>query len=263
MKYLKLYNQFTNEALENKDLEEKLSDKYKDIKIDFLEILSKSIGSEDIEQIKTFLNEYLKDDSKSNIEGLISDSDINQFYIKYGTDIDEILEKDGKLKESPTDIDSFSLYDYVVKQTKTALKELAKMTLSDLESNDNSNESLMFWKNSKNKDIGKLVLVDNKVQGTIFVYQILEDHEDRWKAALIGDIKRDRFSGTTKFTPWLGQTVVVDGKPIIKKFIYDMINKASTYRPDATKFDLLRKIIVGDVKSKIELETKHPIIWVD
>lgn len=261
MRYLKKYTQFTNESLENKELEEKISDKFKDIKIDFLEILSKTIDSEDINSVKEFLQEYTKDNSTSNIEGLVNDSDINEFYIKYGNDIDEILEGDDKLKESPSDIDSFSLYDYVVKQTKTALKELAKMVLSDLESNDNQNESLMFWKNKKSKDIGKLVLVNNKTSNNTFVYQILEDHEDRWKAALIGDIKKGRFLKSSTFTPWLGQKSIVGGKSMYKKFIYDMISKDTAYAPTGELFDLLRKSIVGETKSKIESETKKPIVW--
>lgn len=263
MNYIKRYSQFVIESLENKNLEDKISDKFKDIKIDFLEILSKSIGSDEIDIIKEFLLEYVKENSKSAIEGLVNDADINQFYIKYGNDIDEILESDGSLERSPVDIESFSLYDYVVKQTKTALKELAKMILSDLESDVNQNESLMFWKNKNNKDVGKLILVDNKSQGNTFVYQILEELPEQYRAALIGSIKKDKFSQSIIFTPWLGQRVNIDGKSITKNIIYDMVNKPNSYRPNNEIMNLLRRSIVGEVKSKIESSTKNQIVWIN
>ena len=56
------------------------------------------------------------------INGLINDSDIWDFYIKYKDNIDELLNKDGFYEKSPEELNIFSLYDYIIEGTKEAVK---------------------------------------------------------------------------------------------------------------------------------------------
>jgi regulator of replication initiation timing len=68
---------------------------------------------------------------KSQIEGLINDSDVYDFYLKYRNDIDELLSKIKFYDEVPSEITSFSLYDYVIKGTKKAISEIITMIIEE------------------------------------------------------------------------------------------------------------------------------------
>jgi hypothetical protein len=55
---------------------------------------------------------------------LINDSDIYDFYLKYRNQVDEILSKIKFYENKPSDIDSFGLYDFIIKGTKKAVEDL-------------------------------------------------------------------------------------------------------------------------------------------
>lgn len=117
------YLQFIKEDV-SQDLISKLSDENKDIKTDILEMIIKSINSEDPKMITEFIDSVIRNTEDSKIEGLINDADIYEFYEKYTNQVDEILSKIKFYDTKPSEINSFSLYKFVVKGTQKAIMDL-------------------------------------------------------------------------------------------------------------------------------------------
>lgn len=119
---LKRYFKFINEDLKS-DVEEKLKPENKDLKAEIVEKIIKSLNSEDRDVFDDFLDAFIKDDEKNKIDGLINDADVYEFYLSYRNEIDELLSNIKFYDESPSEMNSFSLYDYLVKGTLRAVKE--------------------------------------------------------------------------------------------------------------------------------------------
>jgi hypothetical protein len=117
------YFQFIKEDV-SQDLISKLSDENKDIKTDILEMITKSVNSKDPKMITEFIDSIIRNTEDSKIEGLISDADIYEFYEKYTNQVDEILSKIKFYDTKPSEINSFSLYKFVVKGTQKAILDL-------------------------------------------------------------------------------------------------------------------------------------------
>ena len=49
------------------------------------------------------------------------------FYLKHQSDIDDLLNKTGYLKKSPTDNNVFSLYDIIMDGTKQSIVEVMEL----------------------------------------------------------------------------------------------------------------------------------------
>ncbi len=105
-----------------KEQESTESSTYDDVKQDLSEMIEKSLKSSDKKTKEEFVSAYLRDSEKNQIEGLINDSDIYEFYLKYRNNVDEVLSKENFFEEKPSDLDSFSLYDYLIVGTKKAIK---------------------------------------------------------------------------------------------------------------------------------------------
>ena len=105
----------------NEDLDE---NKYKDVKEELTSMISKSLGTSDYKTNGDFISAILRNPDESKIEGLINDSDIYEFYLKYRNDIDECLSDIKYYNEIPSENNIFGLYDYIVKGTNRAVKEL-------------------------------------------------------------------------------------------------------------------------------------------
>ena len=71
----------------------------------------------------TFIESYIKDPEEVKIEGLINDSDIYDFYLKYRNQIDDCLKDIKFYDRTATEVGAFSLYEYVIKGTNTSIKE--------------------------------------------------------------------------------------------------------------------------------------------
>ena len=93
-----------------------------DLERDLKSMIEKSIKTSDLKTLEDFISAYKADPDKYQINGLINDSDVWDFYIKYKTEIDQILNKDEFYTKSPDDLNVFSLYDYVIEGTKEAVK---------------------------------------------------------------------------------------------------------------------------------------------
>jgi len=130
MNNIKRYNQY-NESL-SQDLKAKLSDEYKDIKLDILDMIEKSLNSSDIEVVAKFISSYLEEDSESVIEGLVNDSDIYEFYLKHTDSIDEILLNKKFFEKSPLESSVTGLYSYLVYGTTNGVKSIVNLIKKDL-----------------------------------------------------------------------------------------------------------------------------------
>lgn len=128
---IKRYITFINEDLKT-DITSKLGSENRDMKEYLIEKIIKSLNTDDEKVFKEFLSAYIKDSEKNQIEGLINDSDIYEFYLSNRNDIDALLSKINFYEEVPSEMNSFSLYDYVVKGTKKAISEIIVELKDDL-----------------------------------------------------------------------------------------------------------------------------------
>lgn len=78
-------------------------------------------------ELKSFIDSFVKNPEDVKIEGLINDSDVYEFYLKWRNDIDEILSDVKFFDDVPTENNAFGLYEYVIKGTEKAIIEIVKM----------------------------------------------------------------------------------------------------------------------------------------
>lgn len=103
-----------------KEAEEvKIDTKLKD---ELLEMVKKSLNTSDTKTVNDFIDAFKQDSERNQIEGLINDADIYDFYLKFMDEIDDILAKANFFEKSPKELNSFSLYNYIVIGTKNAVK---------------------------------------------------------------------------------------------------------------------------------------------
>ncbi len=116
---IKRYKQFITEANEsNLDISQEIKDNLKEL-ID--ETIKKSGG-----EFNSFIDKFIKEPENTKIEGLINDSDIFDFYLKWRNDIDPILNNVKFYDQSPSKIGKLGLYDYVISGTQKAIEEVVK-----------------------------------------------------------------------------------------------------------------------------------------
>jgi hypothetical protein len=111
----------------NEDLETDDSNKYSELKEEIKEMIKKSLKSEDEKLYKDFIDASIKNPEESQIEGLINDSDVYEFYLKWRNDIDDVLSDINYYDEVPSELKVFSLYDYLIKGTLKSVSELIRM----------------------------------------------------------------------------------------------------------------------------------------
>jgi hypothetical protein len=111
---IKRYFQYINE-----------SENYSDIKDEIKSLIEKTIDNTGGE-FDTFIDSFNRNPEDYKIEGLINDSDIYDFYLKWRNDIDEILNDINFFDEIPSENNAFGLYEYTIKGTERAIIELVK-----------------------------------------------------------------------------------------------------------------------------------------
>jgi hypothetical protein len=147
MKTLKRYNQFINEAeetdidlgSESKEEKETTVD-FSDLKEEVSSLIEKSLKTSDSQTKEDFIQAFIKDPEETQIEGLINDSDVYEFYLKYRNEIDEMLSDINFYDEVPSEIGSFSLYDYIIKGTNKAILEIVHKIQEEGGSSDPTEE---------------------------------------------------------------------------------------------------------------------------
>jgi hypothetical protein len=78
-------------------------------------------------EFKSFVDSFIKNPDDVKIEGLINDSDVYDFYLKYRNQIDEVLNSVKFYGETPESMNVFGLYDFIIKGTQKAVSEFVKM----------------------------------------------------------------------------------------------------------------------------------------
>lgn len=102
------------------------SGKYAEIKSEIKSMIEKTIENGGGEY-KSFVDEFVKNPEDVKIEGLINDSDLYDFYLKYRNDIDEVLNDQKFFGSAPSSVNSMGLYDYLIKGTRRAIEETVKI----------------------------------------------------------------------------------------------------------------------------------------
>jgi hypothetical protein len=134
---IKKYSQFINEAdqtqvepqtqPEQPEGIKSLDDsKYTEVKEEINKMIENTIQKSGGE-LKSFIESFEKNPEDVKVEGFINDSDIYDFYLKFRNDVDEILNNIKFYDESPTEVNAFGLYEYVIKGTERAFMEVVKM----------------------------------------------------------------------------------------------------------------------------------------
>ena len=118
---IKKYLQFINEA----DEPVKDNNKYTELKDAVKSMIEKTIEKSGGEY-KSFVDKFIKSPEDVKIEGLINDSDIYEFYVKFRNDIDELLNDVKYFSEVPSESNTLGLYDYIINGTERAIAEVAK-----------------------------------------------------------------------------------------------------------------------------------------
>jgi hypothetical protein len=116
---IKRYKQFITEANEsNTEISQEIKDNLKEM---IEKTIEKSGGD-----FNSFVEKFIKEPENTKIEGLINDSDIFDFYLKWRNDVDPILNDIKFYDQSPTKIGKLGLYEYVVAGTQRAIEEVVK-----------------------------------------------------------------------------------------------------------------------------------------
>jgi hypothetical protein len=117
---IKKWNDFIFEDQNNQNVN--ISNEIKEELKKMIEETVKEKGGE----YESFIKKLLDDSEDVKIEGLINDSDIFNFYLKWRNDLDPILNSSNFFDKSPKEIDKMGLYEYVVEGTNTAVLAVVK-----------------------------------------------------------------------------------------------------------------------------------------
>lgn len=124
---IKKYSQFLNESDEFKDSsqEKESSSKYLDLKEEVKSMIDSTIENSGGE-FSSFVDSFNRNPEDIKIEGLINDSDIYDFYLKWRNDIDEVLNDINFFDEVPSELNTFGLYEYIIRGTERSIMEIVK-----------------------------------------------------------------------------------------------------------------------------------------
>ena len=117
---IKKYLDYIKEAdeIEKKDLSV-----FDDIKNDIKEKIESTVKKSGGEY-GSFIEKLIKEPESAQIEGLINDDQIYDFWIKYKNDIDEILNNVKFFDKSPKDLNIVGVYKYIIVCTQKAIEEV-------------------------------------------------------------------------------------------------------------------------------------------
>lgn len=132
---IKRYLQYIKEENENQ-LD---SSKYTELRDELKTMIEKTIEKSGGE-FASFVDKFVKEPENVKIEGLINDSDLYDFYLKFRNDIDEILNDIKFFGNAPSEVNAIGLYDYMIKGTQKSIEEAVKL-LSEKSTESNEEES--------------------------------------------------------------------------------------------------------------------------
>lgn len=136
---IKKFNSYITESIDVEKLEDKVSEKYRDLYVDITELAIETIretkteGKETLADLKKLLSDYVaQGKGASSIDGLIDDNDVFNFYIKHQSSIDEILNESGYMDKPPVENNVYGLYDIVIDGTQDAILRSVKRLVKQL-----------------------------------------------------------------------------------------------------------------------------------
>ena len=124
---VKKYLQFIKEAIGDGKVD---SSKYAEIKGEIKSMIEKTIENSGGE-FASFVDKFAKEPDEVKIEGLINDSDLYDFYLKFRNDIDEMLNDLKFFGSAPSEVNALGLYDYLIKGTQKAIEETVKLLIQE------------------------------------------------------------------------------------------------------------------------------------
>jgi len=95
------------------------------MKEDVEKMIKDTIGEDG--DIKDFVKKYVEAPERVEIEGLINDDQVHDFWLKYENEIDELLNKVKFFDESPNELNAIGTYKYIIVSTKRAVLEVVRM----------------------------------------------------------------------------------------------------------------------------------------
>lgn len=137
-KKIEKFNSYIVEKLDIKDIEQRLGDKYSELKVGLVTMIEESLKTSQEDNInmidiENFISDYISSGKDASmIDGIIEDNDIFNFYLKYQSDIDELLNDTKYMDTTPKSNGVYSLYDIIIDGTKQSVLEALKMMRKDL-----------------------------------------------------------------------------------------------------------------------------------
>ena len=128
---VKTFNQiFVDEPVNEgvKELESKLGSTYVSLKRGILDLIDKKFNGDET-KVQNFMTTYVDPNSEEVLDGLIEDADLFSHYLKFQSDIDQIL-LDHDYYDDPPEVES--LYDYVIDGTFDAVVYCMEEMLKEL-----------------------------------------------------------------------------------------------------------------------------------
>jgi hypothetical protein len=113
------------EDVDNPEIESGADAQYDEVLEEIKQYINSTIDNAGGEY-QTFISSYIKEPDEFEIEGLINDSDIYDFYLKHRNQIDEILNSIEFYQTPPEESNIFGLYDFVIQGTLKAVLEFIK-----------------------------------------------------------------------------------------------------------------------------------------
>ena len=126
---VKRYEQYIREAVDENTLVN--GNNYTDIKNTIKKMIDDTIKKNGGDY-NDFIDKLIKTPLDTKINGLINDSDIYEYYLKYRNDIDQLLNEIKYYDEVPSENNVFSLYDYIIDGTNRAVIEIVKLLKADI-----------------------------------------------------------------------------------------------------------------------------------
>lgn len=137
-KKIEKFNSYITEKLDTEDIKSRLGDKYSELKNGLITMIEESLKTSEKDNInmidiENFITDYISSGKDASmIDGVIEDNDIFNFYLKYQSDIDELLNDTKYMDTTPKSNGVYGLYDIVIDGTKQSVLEALKMMRKDL-----------------------------------------------------------------------------------------------------------------------------------
>ncbi|MCK9475645.1 MAG: hypothetical protein M0R46_06995 [Candidatus Muirbacterium halophilum] len=125
---IKKYKEYVS-IFENDDISNNTKE-YPELTKNIKEMIEQTIENSGGEY-SMFIDSYIKSPEDVKIEGLINDSDIYDFYIKYRNEIDELLNDVRFFDTIPSELNVLGLYEYIITGTNRSITEIVQILVNE------------------------------------------------------------------------------------------------------------------------------------